>query len=363
MLVKLNKLNESLENKYLNEAFSDMPEWFKERMLDIKTHDAWYGAGHGEAAHEYGKNARKRKPKSLAPDYAGRGYQWSADRGEKNLFTRMKKDLALDKLEIIECPVPSKSTDPRFKEPNIPIFLFPNGQVYVKGYNPDEMYADYENPGGWKEAKAFKYLSIKYLKDHCVKFAYIDGNNDDNFIKDKKDKRYSSKVALRNAYPERHPEYAGRNRRDERSGKYRDFDKSGYAVIPPVDKYKKELQRLKGKKIYDQLDEAHDYLIFVKDELANIFSNIDIDADEDQSKAYFNSLRSYFLEAIDDYRYVVKMLDNMDEFVDNPNDDDQKLEYIRQYIISDYHYRDLVSNIETLKERSGEIFNSVIDWI
>ena len=187
MPVRLKNLNESLERKYglnestetetteLTEKLSDsMPDWLKKRLLVTKYSNGGNRIYRNLGTHK--SNADNKNPEddfSKRPTYAkGRG---DVNTQDQSLFGRMlTKGINLDDVTVEEGAVPTKRTDPRLKEPNIPIFLMKNGQVYAKGLNDQEEYRD-------DDSKPFKYVPMKTLLADCEKFAYIDGNNDNNF--------------------------------------------------------------------------------------------------------------------------------------------------------------------------------------
>lgn len=123
--------------------------------------------------------------------------------------------------------MPTKASDSRLKEPNIPIFLFDNGQVYAKGVNDNEIYWDDE------KERAFKFIPMKYLLSNAVSFAYIDGSNPANFnAHDTRAKRRSPKGTDWRRY-----ERDKSNQVSDEGKITTGFDKSGYPV--PLDKWEK----------------------------------------------------------------------------------------------------------------------------
>lgn len=359
MLVNLNKLNESLDKKYLtesedlNETFSDMPKWLKDRILTVKRMDQY-----GLTPHQVGKGNMANVGPSTT--YSGRGYQYSGDRYNKSLFkTLLDKGINLDTVEVIEGPMPAKNTDPRIKEPNIPIYLFDNGQVYVEGCNDSEEYRDFIDKDGFKNSRAFKYLPFKYKKENAVKFAYIDGSKDSNFLGSERRKERN----------ERNSELRGlvnyeRDRKNAGTHDWRmDVDKSGYTVIPSAEKYKDKLNELKADKLFDQLDEFHDYIMQAKEELSYYFSNLDINDSNFRSnnENVFRDLWVTLSDAINEYKEIMSEVDSA---VNNEDwDKDQVRKYLGRHVIGGYTWERLEGNIKKLKRDSGRVFNSVIDWI
>ena len=166
MFIDLKKLNESLENKYqsfeLNEKFGDMPDWLSKRILTTK-----YNIYDGQRRRDVGLHKTKGRWGATTDDLekkdpkAGPRASYTNARGatgDQSLFGQLlAHGINMDSVNVIEGNKPEKRTDPRLKEPNIPIFLFKNGQVYAKGINDNEEYS------GDKSYKAFKYLPMKLL--------------------------------------------------------------------------------------------------------------------------------------------------------------------------------------------------------
>lgn len=366
-LLKLNNLNESLERKYLTESeeltetMADMPDWLKKRILTTKytRNDGQYGRNMGVKDTSY-RNGRdvidaKNPEAGPRPTYTkARG----AKREDSSLFGQLlAHGINMDTVNIIEGPLPEKRTDPRLKEPNIPIFLFPNGQVYAKGINDNEEYAA-------AEYKAFKYVPMKTLLSEVSAFAYIDGTDDNNFkVKDKRAAREKTKNELRNI-----PNY----NRDKSMAGHTDwrgtplFDKSGYKIIKTVDRYKDKLAEMKCSKIYDVLQEKEDYLKEVKEELANIFMNTDIKDmhnDDPDFKAAFkgsDNIFDTFARAVDNYNACISHLDNI---MKSDWDDERKKQEIIYFINYDSNFDRLNERIKEIQKMAPKVFNSIIDWI
>lgn len=256
MMLNIHKINESLEKKYyLMEKYSDsMPDWLG-RRLDYTQHmhrgnydnDSKYPAlkqdeaevdsltGHRDLR-GYGSkadiNATRDKfteySDTLSPSYSYRGTPTRTQDAQNSLYYNFRSlGIPLDKVEVQEGPMPTKASDSRLKEPNIPIFLFDNGQVYAKGVNDNEIYWDDE------KERPFKHIPMKYLLSWAVSFAYIDGSNPANFnAHDTRAKRRSPKGTDWRRYER------DKSKQVSDEGKITTgFDKSGYPV--PLDKWEK----------------------------------------------------------------------------------------------------------------------------
>ena len=257
MMLNIHKINESLEKKYyLMEKYSDsMPDWLG-RRLDYTQHmhrgnytnnfeypalkqdnvevDSLTGhrvaIGGGSFAPDIDdvKDKFTEYSDTLSPSYSYRGTPTRTQDAQNSLYYNFRSlGIPLDKVEVQEGPMPVKASDSRLKEPNIPIFLFDNGQVYAKGVNDNEIYWDDE------KERPFKHIPMKYLLSWAVSFAYIDGSNPANFnAHDIRAKRRSPKGTDWRRY-----ERDKSNQVSDEGKITTGFDKSGYPV--PLDKWEK----------------------------------------------------------------------------------------------------------------------------
>lgn len=364
MLINLHKLSESLEAKYLqesqlNETFGGMPDWLSKRILTGK-----YNKYDGQDRRRYGI---RKKDQFGNPDMEGKNPEFGNrpsyinardSSGDQSLFGQMlAHGINLDSVKVIECDKPEKRTDDKLKAPNIPIFLLRNNQVYVKGINDNEVYRG-DNPT--YAGLAFKNVSMKVILDEAVKFAYIDGTDDDNFkvneVRGARDKMKQDMEGI----PEREREKAGTQGRRGR------WDKSGYWQIPSAERYKKKLAELKCSKIYDVLDEKCQLLEETKQELANIMFSTDIKSmrdDEDYATAFtvYENIYEKFQRAVSYYTNVLATVDRIVN--DDYTDEERKKEGLVYFINNNADYSSLIYYTKELKKMAPSVFNSVIDWI
>lgn len=366
MLINLNKLNESLEKKYfsesvtLEEKFSDMPDWLSKRILTTK-YNYYDGQGRmynksrglGVADHE---KADAKNP-NFGPRTSYINPKGDEKYSDKSLYAQLlEHGINLDKVKIIEGEKPTKRTDPRLQEPNIPIFLFKNNQVYIKGMNENEEYV------GDRSYKPFKYLPMKtLLSDEVVAFAYIDGNDDENFQANvTRDSRRKLKGEL-----DQIPNYERNKSRAGYSSWSQKWDKSGYRVIPSAEKYKAKLNELKCSKIYTLLDEKYQLLNEAKEELSNLLLQTDISSDDnpDFNRAFAEreSIFEAFAEASKYYRRVLKTVDNITN--NEVFTDKEKKDRLINIINWDSDYDQLIKYTKIIETKGPSVFNSVIDWI
>lgn len=285
-MLKLKNLNESLTKKYntasekhLNEAFNDsFPSWLKARLSELSKYHGTDKDGRGNRD-PFGIDVSKR------PEYTRpRGF-YGPDK-ELNLLNKLLKETDMDTLEVIEGPVPVKRTDSRLKPPNIPIFHFPNGQVYIQGLNDTELFKDSSYRAKNGNSVAFKYVPLKYLLSGADAFAYIDEDNiaPSNY-EEKRLERKNAANELKNMNYGRSnkdpdafvktPGYGYDLPRDKREY----LDKSGYVADPG--KYIKKLEDIRADDYGKVLQERHDKLIELRDDLVAALSYYDPIEDRD----------------------------------------------------------------------------------
>ena len=370
-MLRLRNLTESLEKKYslnesrrLNEKLSDdMPDWFAKRLLTTKytpssrVHQrdlggsAHFDGGNG-LTYLSGKGAKKNPNYGKAPDYK------QAEYDDQSLFTGLlHKGISLDNVKIIEGPVPISDTDKRLQSPNIPIFLLNDGVVYIPGVNDEEKLGSRKTLGAYK---------ISALLPQCKKFAYIDGNDPDNFKRsEKRNTRYKD---LRGSI------YRADSPEKDRNGNpmggmkntyWNKYDKSGYKIIPPAEKYKDKLDEIKAKKIYEIMKEYEDYLTDAQQEIANYISSLPMG----EYRSNHDTIRQLQTILNDAIGYYVTVDRHINEIVnDNSTTDEQKRDRLIDLINSSYPYRwegikELDREVNRLKDASKEVFNATIDWI
>ena len=376
-MIRLNNLVESLEKRYnlsesrdLNESYrlneklsDDMPDWFAKRLLTTKytpTSRIYQrdlgGSAHfnGDNAYNYlqGKGAKKNPNYGKAPEYK------QAEYDDQSLFTGLlEKGISLDSVKIIEGPVPISDTDKRLQSPNIPIFLLNDGVVYIPGVNDEEKLGSRKTLGAYK---------ISALLPQCKKFAYIDGNDPDNFKrKDKQGTRYQelSGSIYRADSPEK--DRNGNPMGGVKNTYWNKYDKSGYKVIPPADRYKDKLDEIKAGKIYEIMKEYEDYLTDAQQEIANYISSLSM-KEYSSNMETIKKLQTILTDAIN---YYILADNHVNEIVnDNSLNDKDKRDRLIDLINSNWPYRwegvkELTREINRLKDASKEVFNSTIDWI
>lgn len=337
MFVNLKSLNESLENLCesnlpLNERFDDsFPDWLKDRIVKVKKSGM-------------GWDKRKDVPFDERPGYINARDAYNVS--DMSLFDQaLRKGIDLANTKVIEGPIPAKRTDPRLKEPNIPVWLFNNGQVYIEGINDNEIYRPMD--------KAFKYIPTKYKLEDAKGFAHIDGSKiDPNSVNSKRIGREDHAKELRNI------DYGRYGKDPEKFGKAAygaKRDKSGYIINP--NKYKNELSRIKAKNIYVELDNFHDLLVDYKNKVQDAWASIDIFGSEGRNS--ISRLRGLMDNIDDAARYYNNYCQQVEAVLGKSYlDETQKLDRLADIIneMRNNYY------MKQLKENGADIFLSEIDW-
>lgn len=360
MFVNLKSLNESLNKKYivedinLTEAFDEsFPEWLKDRIVTIKKYQKNWRSIPDDQRPRY-KNSRK-----------GEDAYSSSD--NKSLFTKsLNKGIDFTKTKVIEGPIPEKRTDERLKEPNIPIWLFPDGQVYIEGINDDEIYSSV--------GKAFSYLSMKDKLANAKAFAYIDGTSlDPQAYKNKLSQRDAMTRDIHQAMKDNPSAGIFRKGDPEKfytnvSGDWYDrslstaeynghVDKSGYLINPK--RYEQALKKAGAKKVFQNLENVYDRIIEVKDDIAAASSYVDPFEDRDSYKQ-LSSFMSELTRAISDYNDISNELkqysDQYNSGQMNKQDYERWLGYFNDQIKNN-------SRFKSLKDMGNDIFLAGVDWL
>lgn len=345
MIINLNRLNESLDKLYegnsshssLTEAFDEsFPKWLKDRLLTIKKY------------HTGGWAARKDIPYDQRPDYINARDENKYDSSTKSLFDKaLKAGIDFTNTKVVEGPVPEKRTDERLKNENfIPIWLFPNGQVYIEGINDTEI--DFDS------GKAFKYVPMKDKIAKATGFAYIDKSKiNSDAITDKRKDRRDMRSELMNL-----PYYARRGTQDYKhfSQDYwgTDYDKSGYPILNP-ERYRKELEKVAGKKIYQVLEDFYNRIVDAKRKVIDAYSQINpFDSDRNDRDRIRNIL-NYIDYAANNYNDYMRRV----EYILNGGyTEDYKASELGR-IVSKIKNDDYIKQIDDL---GSQIFLSEIDW-
>ncbi len=280
------KLTESLNRKYLTEAWSDnMPDWLKPRLSSL----AMIGKSEDELQPyaERSKNRDVINTPSWNKVWAYRQSKGGARdpfvyrkprNGPKatNLFDGFKKaGIDLTSVFFVDDSdnPPTKKSDPRVNFPNIGIWHFSNGQVYAQGMNDLEKCkaAPYDSP---LYEKIFSRVPIKDLSDMCDHFCYIDGSSIDKSVLPNKAKERSEYADWRSENPqERRATQKEINRSfywsapDPTDVTRERYDRSGYYVVPSSKRLRNELNKRRAVTWSNWFKDVEDKLVDLKSDI------------------------------------------------------------------------------------------------
>ena len=365
-MLHLSNLNESFNKIYesndtsLTEAFGKgIPNWVQSRLSDLNKY-------HGtEKSGPYYTN-RNAIPWDKLPDYSQpRGF-YGRDR-ELSLFQNLLNGVDLDQLQIIDDgDIPTKRTDPRLKAPNIPVWGFPNGQVYIPGYNDNEIDngSTYIGPKGSK--MAFKYTPTKYFLENASHFAYIDGSSlptstygakrtiRKETAKELKDMGYGRQDKDPKQFVKEVPYQGGT---PDNQKKY--LDKSGYIADPG--KYIKKLEDKRADQWSEQLDKRREEILDLRDDIVAAMNYYD--PFEDPAKfSRLGDISDDLRRAIDNFNSASKEIQNYaDEIAKDPNGGycDMYKRMLREKV------KNLMSDtwFQRVVDRGNDMFLGSADWL
>lgn len=387
-------LTESINNKYLTEAWSDsMPDWVKKRLNQQTAGDSKaYNSKIYKKAYETAENAalangdNEYRAAYTARDAAARAYnkakfgidsgrlgdtsEYASPRGSSYLrdsekalcgqFQRLGIDLTSPDLKFISGEPPKSSKDPRVQPPHIPIwgFRLPNGgvQVYARRINDLEK-IDYSIDAGPYSELAFMRISIKKLSELCDYFCYIDGNTlqyqNPKKIQDRENNNAWSR-SLEGQRLTRNKDFAGGAIGGQR------VDKSGYIIIPSAEKYAEQLKRLHLKNWSKDLLEVEELLNSTYNRYINALSSLPFKDAAWNSKnrsiphnlrAYSSTFFSSFEDAVDIYS---KLLREIDEARHNTHSEADFLK-----ALEDVRFEPYIRNIKDFAKQASESISEI----
>jgi len=342
-MVKLKHLTESLNNKYLTEAFGDtFPKWFKDALADSRKYygkrNLSMGPRHGGTIDVGIEPDKAKGPKPTITQPKG----FKGDLETLSLFNQARNaGLDFQNTQITEAPVPSSTKDPIMKDENIVrIWGFPNGQAYVEGLNDKEKYA--------VDNYQFAWFSPKRLIDNASHFAYFKKSELDPSVYYSKEKeRNNTFDDMSNMYRE-HPEMVNTNRgsdshfaklsqrydpetrADITYGNYEKdkLDKSGYLVSPK--RYADALKKAKAGRAYGMLSKIHTQLENLYEDYLNALDNVD-ESDLNAIDFPYHSLGN-IRKLIANYNALAKKASEIDEF--EGEEKQNRLQYLMEKIES-----------------------------
>lgn len=387
MLLNLKALNESFEKKYdlkenetkqalnesakLNEKFSDsMPDWLKKRLAytieysDINTNRHYgrhYGGGRSQQA-DINKLDNKYPNQDVPTARRPRGvYGSSAVYSLGPQFLEAGVDL--NKVDVIEAPVPAKVPRTTKNQRFIPIFAFANGQVWAKGIN-DREEAGYNAVPGYV-GEPFNRIPNSEIIDSAVAYAYIDLS-----AKGATDKIKKQRAALK-AELEAIPEisrgisgsttYMDSDSKGRPIGQWVDRDKSGYLKINAA-RYVNVAKELAKNKKYKRLpyliDECSEQLNYYKQQLTMVLDDIDF-SDFDSSNSTLARLKDSIGKFNEANSYFSTMKSYLDSIEDISNIKGEYTTFADRALRSAEICYDKLKEIE---KELGYLFKEVADW-
>lgn len=237
------RVNKDYLYEKLNEAWSETtPDWLKPRLNSLaKNFDRFNYRGDPIDDWSY------KKP---------RGSGWHE---RKDLYGLLRdKGIDFETIEFIEGDVPQSNGDPRMKLPNVGVWHFPNGQVYMLGINDLEKYGDVHSK---YYDKAFGAVPFKMLKEEADAFCYFN-------IEETGKKDYDALKTSRNEWGNwlQNPsnQYAKlsdiEQKKNVHPGRRELFDKSGFRTVPSSQKYADILRKAHAKNYAEEVEKLEERL-------------------------------------------------------------------------------------------------------
>lgn len=336
--------------RLLTEKWSDsMPDWLKHRLVFSK-----YRGGNGMSVKSSQVHSNRGYYANQAGIDVGRGL-WGR---HENLFAAAnRKGIDLSKVNIIEGPVPENPrTDPRLKDPNIPIFhlvcpsIYRWGgdveTVYMKGINDNERMPNDAND------RLFKNVPLKDLLSKTVDFAYIDGSDNPsvNTVRSNRDilrreraNSDSNRVDISKIF--------SRMDRDK-------YDKSGYLRNP--NRLKNALLKYKSKRYSESLDAWYHDILNIKKDIASYITDFDVTSDVSSS----DFLRHEVALLVNDIGACIITYNRAVEDATQIStlQDAAERERRMEDLFSEGYASDLSSQIARIKKKAADITSVVVDW-
>lgn len=315
-LILSEKLFES--NKKLNEAFSDsMPDWLRGHLLtsivnkNIPGYTASASQNRQKAYDKYKKNydldalkGRQQYGKELSGDI------YNSDA----IFRGMNKyHIDFSRANFIHGEPPTKSTDPRMKEPNQAFMLIEYGgakQVYAPGLN-DKDRTIFPIADKYAPANTYKYARFSDYKPYIKDFYYVNtadpANSNDNLIGQRANTDLYMNDAQMQGLERITDKARAKNAVWVTDGR---IDKSGYLVNPK--KYKDALRKAQKNNYAKKLEKSYNILQEVKETLTNYIIEADA-ADSDALEFASNIMRRDLSNAISRYNRLASSIENAEQ--------------------------------------------------
>lgn len=329
----------SNSKNFLFEAFSpSMPKWLQNYIMynPLGFIKGWYG----------GKSFSKTADPQFDKFKNARHRDTGRERG--NIGISVIKDQGLDfsRAKFFSQDVPQKIDDPIFLDTNKMCF------VHLKSDNDETVWIP--NFSNKKERfikddgkpLTLEYINNKLLKTYGKDFCYIDLTDKNNFNQDLKQNREDSKKDL----VTRDKNNAGH------SSYYAKWDKSGYRVIPSVERYADKLRELKIKKIPEKLIQARENLVnfqknFQQIQTEYVMSN----ATDGALTRALNQANNDFLNSINYLKNTIEQTEQLNKVT---NEYDKK--YVTRRITQALN--DCEAYLKSAQSRLSPYLPSELDW-
>ena len=299
-------------------------------------------------------------PEGIRKFLTGRGKNWiSSLTGGKNI--------ALDRANFINYPIPKTNRDPIFKdETKIKFYIFKNGAVYITDVNDDFQYII------WNDNWIYnKYIPAKGLIENSTAIYYLDLNDPNNFNTEDKVERSKNKVSLND--PNRRVDdknFPSDVKWAVRRGEFR-IDKSGYIVDP-----NRLTKKMIEKGLYNpakKTNAIYKKLVSLKKDLLEAMDSIDLPNVEDgkiqslennSAGNILSNLRnamSSYSSAITYYNYLVNDLEELQK------QKDSNILNNKEYAVSckntlDRRSSSIENNLDDVEQRISKFIGYSIDW-
>ena len=360
------KLTESLNRKYLTEAWSDnMPDWLKPRLGLLANLDKPYDEVNKYVSKSKNPNVQNTYTWNRVNEYRKSKFGVSDDRFEyrkprngpaaKNLFRGFRDEgIDLTKAFFVDDTdnPPTKKNDPRTIFPNVGIWHFPNGQVYAMGINDLEKLDLY---GSTYRDKIFSKIPVKELSAMSDHFCYIEGSTvDKTTIPNKRTERREYKDWMKNNRSEVRAtqneidnvwEYGmSKNPKDVTRRRY---DMSGYYTVPSSQRLRDELDKRRAVVWSKWFKDIEEKLVDFKDDLDSTmlsrpWDDMDFMSELQNAASQYRQAIYYYKTAMERLeRLISNYGENSDEFLSRITDRcKDPLDDAENYIDSARNYLD-----------------------
>lgn len=352
------KINKTIEESIkLEEKYSEStPKWLKAALDIAQVMNQNKGSG-ARVKDPVGKAIQTQEKSGtymqIQPTYKGRGDHLNI-RGIMDAYGIDPSTIEYHRVEV-----PKKGSDPILNDPDKVLFFFVHDddtlqeQVYVKDPNGfgDELISII--PSKWG---SYKYLPYNTLRDNTKDLVYVELTPDmKKQAADKKAERQQNKTDSDAAY------LAGNERRPNWFNPFQKIDKSGYIVDPR--RYTKRLAELGYKNYQVKIDDLHQDLMDLKNDLIDAIEEADMTSDE--AKSMIRLINYYLTDAARAYRDLVKVVKSAEDRFGNGQDEEEFKKLIVQIMnpnnkFGEYKYA--LDKYNDARKAINKYLSAVADW-